>query len=160
LLVEENMRRGLSPAEARREARLRLGNVTSLREQHRETRGLPFFDTLLQDLRYTFRILRRDTGFAFFAILIVGLGIGASAIVFSVLNTLLLRPLPLKDAESLVWIANNKSIPEQTSQVGHILDAREANQSFTELAAYFAYYSIGDLKLTDAGEPERLTAVP
>jgi hypothetical protein len=160
LLVEENIRRGLSPAEARREARLRLGNVTSLREQHRETRGLPFLDTLLQDLRYTFRILRRDTGFALFAILIVGLGIGASAIVFSVLNTLLLRPLPFKDADSLVWIANLKSVPEQTTQVNHILDAREANNSFTELAAYFAYYNIGDRKLTGEGEPERLTAVP
>ena len=78
LLVEENIRRGLSPEEARREARLSLGNVTSLQEQHRETRGLPFVDTLLQDLRYTFRILRRDIGFALFAILIVGLGIGAS----------------------------------------------------------------------------------
>ena len=160
LLVEEGIQRGLSPDEARREARLRLGNVTSLREQHRETRGLPFLDTLLQDLRYTFRILRRDTGFAFFAILIVGLGIGASAIVFSVLNTLLLRPLPFKDADNLVWIANTKSIPEQTTQVGHILDAREANKSFAELAAYYAYYNTGDLKLTGAGEPERLTAVP
>ena len=160
LLVEQNLQRGLSTEEAIREARLRMGNVVSLREQHRDTRGLPLIDTLLQDLRYTFRILRRDTGFAFFAILIVGLGIGASAIVFSVLNTLLLRPLPFKDAESLVWIANKKSIPEQTTQVGHILDARAANQSFTELAAYFAYYNIGDRKLTDAGEPERLTAVP
>ena len=160
LLVDENIRRGLSPAEARREARLRLGNVVSLREQHRETRGLPFVDTLLQDLRYTFRLLRRDVSFAFFAILIVALGIGASAIVFSVLNSLLLRPLPFKDSESLVWIANTKSIPEQTTQVGHLLDAREANGSFTELAAYFFYYNIGDRKLTGAGEPERLTAVP
>ena len=105
LLVEQNLRQGLSTNEAIREARLKMGNVVSLREEHRDTRGLPFVDTLLQDLRYTFRILRRDTGFAFFAILIVGLGIGASAIVFSVLNTVLLRPLPLKDAESLVWIA-------------------------------------------------------
>ena len=154
------MRRGLSRAEARRQARLKLGNVTSLREQHRATRGLPFIDTLLQDLRYTFRILRRDIGFALFAILIVGLGIGASAIVFSVLNTLLLRPLPFADADRLVWIANEKSIPEQTTQVGHILDLQAANNSFTELAAYFAYYNTGDLKLIGAGEPERLTAVP
>jgi predicted permease len=160
LLVEENMRRGLSSEEARREARLRLGNVTSLREQHRETRGLPFIDTLLQDLRYTFRILRRDTGFAFFAILIVGLGIGASAIVFSVLNTLLLRPLPFKDADSLVWIANRRAMPEQTTQVSYLLNAREQSTSFAEIGAYFFYYNIGDLKLTGAGEPERLTAVP
>ena len=160
LVVEQNLQRGLSTEEAIREARMRMGNVVSLREEHRYTRGLPFVDTLLQDLRYTFRILRRDTGFAFFAILIVGLGIGASAIVFSVFNTLLLRPLPFKDAESLVWIANKKSVPEQTTQVNHILDAREANQSFTELAAYYAYYNIGDHKLTGAGEPERLTAIP
>ena len=160
LVVEQNLQRGLSTEEATREARMRMGNVVSLREEHRYTRGLPFVDTLLQDLRYTFRILRRDIGFAFFAILIVGLGIGASAIVFSVFNTLLLRPLPFKDAESLVWIANKKSVPEQTTQVNHILDAREANQSFTELAAYYAYYNIGDHKLTGAGEPERLTAIP
>src|ERR1044072_5802120 len=111
LLVEENLRRGLPPNEANREARLRLGNVASLQEQHRETRGLPFVDSLLQDLQYTFRILRRDSGFALFAILIVGLGIGASTIVFSVLNTLLLRPLPFLDADRLVWSANTKSIP-------------------------------------------------
>ena len=160
LLVEENIRRGLSPEEARREAQLRMGNVAGLRETHRETRGLPLVDTLVQDLRYTFRILRRDRGFAFFAILIVTLGIGASTIVFSVLNTLLLRPLPFKDAERLVWIANKKSVPEQTTQVAYILDARQASNSFTELAAYFAYYSIGDRKLTGDGDPERLTAVP
>ena len=160
LLVEDGRRRGLSLEEARREARLTLGNVTSLREQHRETRGLPFIDTLLQDLRYTFRLLRRDIGFALFAILIVGLGIGASAIVFSVLNTLLLRPLPFKDADSLVWIANQKAIPEQTTQVSYILNAREQSNSFAEIGAYFYYYNIGDLKLTGAGEPERLTAVP
>ena len=160
LLIEENVRRGLSPEKARREALLRMGNVASLREAHRETRGLPLVDTLVQDLRYTFRILKRDTGFALFAILIVALGIGASTIVFSVLNTLLLRPLPFKDADRLVWIANKKCVPEQTTQVAYILDARRANNSFTELAAYFAYYNIGDRKLTGDGDPERLTAVP
>ena len=160
LLVEENIRRGLTPDEAQRVARLKLGNVASLREQHRETRGLPIVDTLLQDLRFTFRILRRDLGFAVFAILIMGLGIGASALIFSVVNTLLLRPLPFKDANSLVWIANKKSVPEQTTQVGNLLDAREANKSFLEMAAYFAYYSVGDRKLTGESEPERLTAVP
>ena len=159
-LVEENIRRGLSPEEARREAQIRMGNVATLREAHRETRGLPLVDTLLQDLRYTFRILRRDIGFALFAILIVSLGIGASTIVFSVLNTLLLRPLPFKDADRLVWIANKKSVPEQTTQVVYILDARRATNSFSEIGAYFAYYNIGDRKLVGDGDPERLTGVP
>jgi len=160
LLIEENIRRGLTPEQARREARLKLGNPTSLREEHRETRGLPVLETLFQDLRYTCRILRRDLGFAIFAISIVGLGIGASAIIFSVFNTILLRPLPFKDAGSLVWIANKKSQPEQTTQVGYVLDARDVNRSFTDIAAYFAYYNVGDRKLTSDGEPERLTAVP
>ena len=160
MLTDENIRRGMSLEDARRAAQLGLGNFASLREAHRETRGLPLVDTLLQDLRYTFRTLRRDMGFAIFAILIVGLGIGASAIIFSVVNTLLLRPLPFKDAGSLVWIANKKSVPEQTTQVGNLLDLRELNKSFTDIAAYFAYYNVGDSKLTGDGEPERLTAVP
>ena len=83
MLAEDNIRRGMSPDEASRAARLELGGVTQLREAHRDARGVPFIDTLLQDLRYTFRTLRRDAGFTTFAILIVGLGIGASATVFS-----------------------------------------------------------------------------
>ena len=160
LLIEENIRRGLAPEQARREARLKLGNLDSLREAHRETRGLPLIDTMLQDLKFTFRILRRDLSFTFFAILIVSLGIGASALIFSVVNTVLLRPLPFKDADKLVWIANKKSVPEQTTQVGNLLDAREANRSFEKLGAYFAYYNVGDIKLTGDGEPERLTGIP
>src|SRR5580692_50421 len=72
-----------------------------------DTRGLPAADSILQDLRYAFRTLRRDSGFTAFAILIVGLGIGASATVFSVVDTLLLRPLPFQEPERLVWIANH-----------------------------------------------------
>src|SRR5258707_4948547 len=70
-------------------------------------RGLPTVDSILQDLRYAFRALRRDAGFATFAILIVGLGIGASSTLFSVVNALLLRPLPFRDPGRLVWIANH-----------------------------------------------------
>ena len=83
-------------------------------------------DTLLQDLRYTFRSLRRDAGFAVFVVLIAGLGIGASATVFTVVNTLLLRPLPFADPGQLVWIANRDSagLSGQTTQVGHMVDLR------------------------------------
>src|SRR5579872_4367989 len=114
------------------------------------------FDTILQDLRYTLRTLRRDAAFTTFAILIVGLGIGASATVFSVVNTLLIRPLPFRDPGRLVWIANGNTsgLSGQTTQVGHLLDLREQNQSFTDLAAYFAFYGVGDSKLTGLGEPE------
>ena len=86
--------------------------------------------TLLGDLRYTLRTLRRDVAFAAFAILIAGLGIGASSTVFSVVNTLLLRPLPFDRPEQLVWIANHQSagLSGQTTQVGHMLDLRERTQ--------------------------------
>ena len=118
--------------------------------------------SLLQDLRYTVRTLRRDAGFAVFAILIAGLGIGASSTVFSVVNALLLRPLPFAEPERLVWIANHDTsgLSGQTTQVGHMLDLRERTQSMSAVAGYFAFYGVGDNLLSGRGEPERLSGVP
>ncbi len=120
------------------------------------------FDTLLQDLRYTGRTLRRDAGFTMFVVLIAGFGIGASSTVFSVVNTLLLRPLPFAEPEQLVWIANRNTggLSGQTTQVGHMLDLRERAQSLSALAGYFAFYGVGDNLLSGKGEPERLSGVP
>lgn len=165
LLTEENVERGMTPEEARRHAYIQLGGMEPAKELHRETRGLPMFETLLQDLRYTFRTLRKDFGFTTFAILIVGLGIGASSTIYSVVNTLLLRPLPFRDPGNLVWISNHPEVDindlsGQTVQVGHLLDLRERNKSFSDIAAYFAFYGVGDNKLTGNGAPERLTSVP
>jgi predicted permease len=117
---------------------------------------------LLHDLRYTARTLRRDTGFAAFAILIAGLGIGASVIVFSVVNTLLLRPLPFARPSELVWIANHDTsgLSGQTTQVGHMLDLRERSRTLSAIAGYFAFYGVGDNLLSGRGEPERLSGVP
>ncbi len=117
---------------------------------------------ILGDLRYSFRTFRRDAGFTAFAILIAGLGIGASATVFSVVNTLLLRPLPFAGPGELVWIANHRSagLSGQTTQVGHMLDLRERTQTLSAVAGYFAFYGVGDTMLTGRGEPERLNAVP
>ena len=127
-----------------------------------DTRRLPALDSILHDLRYTFRTLRRDPAFTAFAVLIVGLGIGASATVFSVVDALLLRPLPFHQPERLVWIANHDTsgLSSQTTQVGHLLDLRELNRSFSDLAGYFAFYGVGDNLLSGHGEPERLSGVP
>src|SRR5205807_408710 len=95
-------------------------------------------------------------GFATFAILIAGLGIGASSTVFSVVNALLLRPLPFRDPGRLIWIGNQ----EWSTQTEHYVDLREANQSFSDLAGWSGYYRAGDKELTGTGEPERLTSVP
>ena len=119
-------------------------------------------DLLRQDLRYTLRTLRRDAGFTTFVILIAGLGIGASATVFSVINTLLLRPLPFAEPGQLVWIANRDTsgLSGQTTQVGHMLDLRERTQTLSALTGYFAFYGVGDNLLSGKGEPERLSGVP
>jgi predicted permease len=121
------------------------------------------FDNLVQDLRYTARTLRRDAGFTTFAILIAGLGIGASATVFSVVNTLILRPLPFAEPQQLVWIGNRDSsgLSGQTTQVNYLLDLRERAQSLSAVAGYFAFYGVGDNLLSGkGGEPERLSGVP
>jgi predicted permease len=106
--------------------------------------------------------MRRNAGFAVFAILIAGLGIGASATVFSVVNTLILRPLPFEKSSELVWIAN-RDLPDlsgQTTQVGYLLDLREKTQTLSALAGYFAFYGVSDNLLSGRGEPERLSGVP
>lgn len=117
---------------------------------------------LWQNLRFTFRTLRRDAAFAVFAILVAGLGIGASTTVFSVVNALLLRPLPFAEPDRLVWIANHDTpgLSGQTTQVGYLLDLQERAQSLEALAGYFAFYGVGDNVLSGAGEPERVTGVP
>ncbi len=163
--IEDNLRAGMTPEEARRQALIKLGGVEQTKENYRDRRGIPWFESLLQDLRYTFRTLRKDRAFAIFAILIVGLGIGASCTIFSVVNTLLLRPLPFRDPASLVWLANqppygSNDLSGQTLQVGYLLDLRERSQSFSDLAAYFAFYGVGDANLIGQGEPERLTNIP
>jgi predicted permease len=118
--------------------------------------------TLAQDLRYTFRTFRRDAGFAAFAVLIAGLGIGASSTVFTVVNTLLLRPLPFSEPGKLVWVSNHDvaGLSGQTTQVGYLLDLRERTQTMSAVAGYFAFYGVGDTMMTGRGEPERLSAVP
>ena len=120
------------------------------------------FDLFVQDCRYALRTLRRDAGFSVFAILIAGLGIGASSTVFSVVNALLLRPLPFTDPDRLVWITNHESrgLSGQTTQVNHMLDLRERTQSLQAIAGYFAFSGVGDNMLTGRGEPERLSDVP
>ncbi len=120
------------------------------------------FDDLRQDLRYTARTLKRDAGFTTFAVLIAGLGIGASATVFSVVNTLLLRPLPFAEPQRLVWIGNRDTsgMSGQTTQVGHMIDLRERARSLSAVTGYFAFYGVGDNLLSGRGEPERLSGVP
>lgn len=162
MAIEDNIKQGMTQEEARRKAMIRFGGTDAARELHRDARGLPSLESILQDVRYSFRTLRRDAGLATFAVLIVGLGVGASSTVFSVVNALMFRPLPFQDPERLVWIPNDvvPGLSGQTVQVAHVLDLRSGSNSFSDVAGYFAFYNMGDEKLSGSGEPERLTSIP
>ena len=115
-----------------------------------------------RDMRYAIRSLRFDKSAAVFSIAIAGLGIGASATVFSLCQALLLRPLPFDDPDRLVWIANGTSenLSAQTVQVVNLVELREQSRSFEGIAGFYQFYAPDDIRLTGAGEPERLTGVP
>ena len=153
---EEQRERGLSAEEARHAAQRAFGNTTLIHEQTRATWSWAWIESFIQDLRYGFRGMRRNAGSTVFAILIVGLGIGGASTVFSVVNALLLRPLPFRDPGQLVWISNAECC---STQVEHYSDLRDENRSFSDLAGWSQDYSAGNMELTGNGEPERFTSV-
>ena len=123
--------------------------------------GLPALESVRQDIRFGLRTLRKDLGFAAVAVLILGLGIGSNTAVFSVVNTVLLRPLPFDDPERLVWITNarpDRGPSAATSRVS-TFEGLLAAQSFEELTSYNAFFGSGSYNLTGSGEPERLVGV-
>ena len=156
-ITQEMAAQGMSEPDARAAAHRKFGNMTQQSEDARSTWIARWMSDLAQDLRHSFRGMRRDAGFTMFTILIAGLGIGATSTVFSVVNALLLRPLPFRDPGRLVWISNGNDAT--CTQAEHYADLRQWNQSFDDLAG-FAGYGVGDRQLTGSGEPERLTSVP
>jgi predicted permease len=154
---EEQQERGLSSDEARYAALRAFGNPTLIREQTHATWSWSWLESFANDLKYGFRGMYRNAGSTLFAIFIVGLGIGGASTVFSVVNALLLRPLPFRDPGQLVWISNGEV---NSTQPEHYSDLRQQNHSFSDLAGWSGAYSSGNNELTGMGEPERLTSVP
>jgi len=105
--TEENLRAGMSPAEARRRAAIKLGGAEAIRQDHRAEQSLPLFENLLFDLRYAARMLVRSPGFSFIAIATMALGIGATTAIYSVVDATLLRPLPYPNPAQVVRVRDD-----------------------------------------------------
>src|SRR5579859_5423959 len=97
LHIADNLRSGMSPAEARRQAFLKLGGLQQIKENYRAARGFPFLDSVLRDLRFALRTFRKNPGSSAVSILTLALGIGANTAIFSIINGLMLRTLPVRD---------------------------------------------------------------
>lgn len=128
-------RSGLSRSEAERRARIEFGGYEKYREESHRALGGNFVETLLQDIRYSLRVLRKSPGFTIAAVLTLALAIGANAVVFSVLNALILRPVNVPDAQSLYSVERG-SDKRVTHSYPDYLDLRDRNRSFAGLAAY------------------------
>jgi putative ABC transport system permease protein len=151
--IEENIARGMTPEEARYAALRSFGGVERVKEESRDERGIRLFDEVWQDLRYGARMLRTQPGFTLIAVITLALGIGANTAIFSVVNAILLRPLPCEDPDRLVvfWTAHPQ-VGREVCSLPDFADWREQSRSF-ELMAAFTDRAVN---LTGVGEAERL----
>jgi len=141
LHVDEGIRAGLTPEEARRQALIRLGGVEQTRQAHRERRSLPWLDSLLQDTRYGLRTLRRSPGFTITAVLTLALGIGACTAIFSLVNAVLIRSLPYGDPDRLVYLFTpNPHVPVppdvMTPSYADFYDIKRQSHSYSDMSVF------------------------
>ena len=158
LLERENLRRGMSPEEARHAARRDFGGVEQSKEAYREQRGLPFLDTLFQDVRYALRTLVKSPGFTTMAVLTLALGIGANTAIFSVVRAVLLRALPLPQANRLVMIWGTNTANGDTHDVISYPDFEDWRAQAISFDSVAAFTNRGAI-LTADNQAERVPAV-
>ncbi|HYL93668.1 MAG TPA: ABC transporter permease [Alphaproteobacteria bacterium] len=153
--VEDNLRAGMSAEEARRKALIQLGGE-SVKENYRERAGLPWLETILQDVHYSLRTMRRNPGFTLLVVFLVALGVGINTAVFSVVYGVMLRPLPFDSPGRLFAVYSSQPRQNQT----HIdfsgpdfVDFRDQNRSFEQIATVLPYFSE---TMVGEGEPQVL----
>jgi putative ABC transport system permease protein len=155
LAADDNLARGMQPDSARTAARRRFGNTTLIKERAQEAWSFPRFETLLQDVRYGLRSIRKSPGFALVIILTLALGIGANTAIFSVVDAVLLKPLPFPDAERLVMLGESTPKAENISITWrNYLYWRTLNHSFDDMGGR----EMTHFTLTGRAEPLSTTA--
>jgi predicted permease len=155
--IEQNLARGMKAEEARLAALRSFGGVERVKEESRDMRGIRFAEELWQDLRYGARMLRKNPGFTLVAIITLSLGIGANTAIFSVVNVVLLRPLPYTAPERLVFVYDHApgfKIPKFGLMEAEYLRLRDQARSLEQVSLY----ATETFTVTGAGEPERVTS--
>ena len=159
LHIDDNVRAGMTPAEARRRAVLALGGIDPTKEAYRDRRGVPALETLARDLRYGVRTLIKNPGFALAGVVILGLGIGVNSAIFTVVNAVVLRPLPFAGSDRILSLLQTPPPALFTDPVfpispANFIDYAEQNQVFEKAAIYRG----ARLTLTGQGEAESVIA--
>src|SRR5262245_97684 len=157
LEAEEQRERGLDPRSAREAARRALGSTAGIKEDVRDVWRPRWVDNLRQDLRYGLRVLRRYPAFTMVATFTLALGIGATSAIFSVVDAVLLRPLPYPEPDRLVMVWENASLPSyrndrNTPAPGNFAEWKTENTVFSDMAAI----SYRSWSLSGIGEPVRI----
>jgi predicted permease len=135
--IRDNIRTGMTPEQARRDALLKCGGLEQAKEAYRDRRGLPALETTLRDLRHALRLLRRSPAFTAVAVLLLALGIGANTAIFTVLDQVMLRLVPVKDPEQLVMIWTTG--PNLGGNIGSRASSYPMYQDFQQRAQAFSY---------------------
>src|SRR5271155_2763616 len=154
LQTEENLRAGMSPAEARRQAALKFGAAQAIREQHHAEQGLPLAENFLFDLRFAFRMLHRSPGFSLIAIATMALGVGATTAIYSVIDATLLHPLPYPHPSELVRLEAN--LPGVGAQDVSVSVPEWKDLESSGIFQYVALDYFGSSNLTGSAQPTRI----
>ena len=144
MAVELNLRNGMSPEQARREAFLSFGGVAQTKEIYREQRGLPMLETALQDLRYGLRMLSKSPGFTAVAVLSLTLGIGANTAIFTLIDAVLIKMLPVRNPQELVLL--RWAVPSGNPAGSHRMDGNTWDERGRSLGTSFSYPSFQQIR--------------